>query len=266
MEKFSKYLPWIIGAAIILGLLWISKMIKLQTSILIGVAGKLGVTPDDSTPSTRHNEQESSNDNESAHEETEEEAEKILDLAEKIWDGKNLTKKEKEFLEKFKTQVSEEVEVLCQEDLQTISNAITNKEELTQDDVDWYKAHFDKYQKSLNLVPLTDEVKIKAEEFKNEEVLQPETEEDRKHILLSFLDDGIPKNGSLLAVMYAKKTGLAVSTGNTSKLLDRLLAEGKLKNQKILHNSRNKVFYGLPAWFDNKKFHKDYIKKILEQK
>lgn len=84
---------------------------------------------------------------------------------------------------------------------------------------------------------------------------------ERLKLILGFFEDGIPKTVTQIAELYSKKTGTASSKGNISSIFGKL--EGnQLLWQEIQHNSRWKIFYGLPEWFEGKKLKKEFKEKI----
>lgn len=254
MDKIEKYFP-VVLIGIVIFILWrMNKVMNMQTSLLIGMAGKLGVLPQENKVRSQKSQENTE------HQEPENNDDEIVRIAEKIYNGKNLNKKDKEFYEKFEKDINEETGFFLQDDLKRIAEDIKSEKELTQDDIDLYKGSLKKFQKELDLPELPSEVKVK--EVIKKEMNVPPTSEGKEKLIMSFFEDGIPKTLSILAELYANECGLVPSTGNTSKIVYKLEEDEKLKSKKILHQSRNKIFYGLPFWFDNKKFKKEYLQKI----
>lgn len=258
MDKIEKYFPLVLIGIVLFLLYRMNKMMNMQTSLLIGMAGKLGVIPEDKPQATSHKPQENTEHQEPSKEEQDEE---IVRIAEKLYNGKILSKKDKEFYKEFKKDIDEETVYFLADDLQRISDAIKNETELTEEDVAMYKKNFDAFKDKLKLEELPAEVKIK--EVKKREINTPDTPEGKEKLMMSFFEDGIPKTLTTLAELYAKECGLVVSSGNTSKIVYKLEEDEKIKGQKILHQSRNKIFYGLPDWFEGKKLKKEVRKKII---
>ena len=268
LDKLTKYLPYI-AIAVVVYILWsMSRVQNAHTALLIQMAGKLGILPNDqsvgippeaiksfhvTTPQKQAPETPA---------ETESEDERIVRIAEKIYSGKNVGKADQSFYAQFSKDIEEEVQFFLEDDLRTISEKITNGQEISEEQVDLYQKHYTDLSGKLSLKELTI-ADVTIIPTVKKEIIEPQTKEERKHIVMTFFEDGMPKIIGTIAKLYADKTGLAVSTGNTAKLLDSLLEEKKLMNQKILHNKRNKVFYGRPEWFDGKKFQKEYFKKIV---
>ena len=263
MDKFAKYIPYVLLALFGFMLWRMSKVQNMHTALLIGMAGKMGVIPEQKAGVKGNRADGKKHQKEIEAEDTEtdpvDEDEEIVRIAEKLYAGKILNKKDKDYYFEHKKDIDEEAVFFMTDDLQRISNLIKESKEITSDDVEFYKKNFDEYSEDLKLEELPADIKIIEKQ-----IVQISSEEDRKHLILSFLDDGIPKTIGAFANLFAEKTGLAPSTGNTAKVLDKLLAEEKLKNQKIAcgNPKRNKVFYGFPDWFDGKKFQKEYLKKI----
>lgn len=261
MQNWDKYLMIALIGVVLFILLKMNKVMSLQTTLMIGMAGKMGVKFDEEVPEAKKvavtpppaQEQESEGEEENTDEE-------IVRIAEKLYKGKSLTKKDKDFYDKFKKEIDEESEFFLTDDLKGISEKITNRQELNEGEAELYKENYEDFKDELKLAELTENIPVVP--IPEKDLVRPENETERIQLLLSFFSDGMPKVIGALAKMYADKTGLAVSTGNTAKLLDKMLEAKTLMNQKILHESRNKVFYGLPDWFDGKKFQKEYLKKL----
>lgn len=262
LQNWDKYILIGLMIVVLFILTRMNKVMSLQTTLLVGMATKLGVSSDDDDVQIRRPVKKEV---EEPQGETEEESNQIIDIAEKIHNGIKLTKKETEFKARFEKEIEEELQECIEDDMKSIAEDIKNGVEITKDDFVFYNGNHARLKEKLELAELvTEDIKIKEAEEPdtNTEKVAPENEHERKHLLLSFFDDGIPRANSQLAVMYAKVTGLVPSTGNTAKILDVLLEEGKLKNKKMLSQSRNKVFYGLPHWFEGNKFIKEYLIKI----
>lgn len=259
MQNWDKYILIGLIVVVLFILTKMNKVMGMQTTLMIGMAQKMGVTGEIEFQSTRQAKAEHVEEaKEKEEEETEDKDEAIVRIALRVYSGKAINKKDKEFYEKFKKDIDEEAGFFLEDDMTRIAQAIKAGNELTQEDADLYISNLPAFQERLQLPNIT----VPIIPSIPKDIVELETEQDRKHLMLTFFDDGDPKTRGALAKSYADKTGLAVSEGNTSKLLDKLLEEKKLMNQKILHNSRNKVFYGLPHWFDGKKFLKEYLKKI----
>ena len=261
MEKLTKFLPYIFLAVVVYILWSISRVQNAHTALLIQMAGKLGIPPNDHVAEIHPSPQAITPKKETQEPPTETEDERIVRIAEKIYSGKNVSKADQSFYAQFSKDIEEEVQFFLEDDLRTISEKITNGQEISEEEVALYQKHYTDLSGKLSLKELTI-ADVKIIPTVKKEIIEPQTKEERKHIVMTFFEDGMPKIIGTIANLYADKTGLAVSTGNTAKLLDSLLEEKKLMNQKILHNKRNKVFYGRPEWFDGKKFQKEYLKKI----
>lgn len=254
MEKWGTYILLALLAVVLFVLLKMNKVMAVQTNLMVGMAGKLGVTVSSDNAEDEEKEHKVEN-----KKELQSDDEEIVRIAQRLYTGKSLGKKDTEYYNSFKKEIDEEAGFFLADDMVRIAGEINSGNEITQEDATLYIKYLGEFQEKLSLPNIT--VPVKAKPFKEIKVL--ETMEDRKHLLLTYFDDGVPKTKGSLAKSYADDAGLVMSEGNTAKLLDKLLEEKKLMNQKRLHNNRNKVFYGLPHWFEGKKLSKEYSQKII---
>lgn len=192
-------------------------------------------------------------------EETPEDGPEIARIAEKIYWREKLTKEEDDFVAIFPIQIDEEVE-FCNQLFQLVRKFMDGVTDFTDEEKQFYDTNSEIIELELN--------KRKVAQDPNQKLTNdikganpPLAAGERLKIILSFFDDGIPKTVTQIADMYAEKTGTKASKGNVSTIFGKL--EGKqLLWQEIEHNSRWKVYYGLPEWFEGKKLKKEYKSKI----
>lgn len=226
---------------------------------------------------------------------TEEEQYQIEAIADKICFGKELNEEEKKFQKKFNNDINIELKRS-----QTILGNILNKflsgakdfDEFEKEFYEFYQADidtiiqnrkcFDSVIKKLTegITEFTAEelqcqqnypkeieavlAKIQKEKEKGSQGLSkanpPLAAGERLKIILSMFDDGIPKTVTELAQLYADKTKTKVNPGNVSTIFGKLVDDKKLLCQKIGKN--NKIYHGLPEWFEKGKLKPEYKQKI----
>lgn len=194
-------------------------------------------------------------------EETPEDGPEIIRIAEKIYSGKDLTAHEKQFQIIFANEINEEIE-FCHKFYPLVKKFIEGEKEFTDEEKQFYENNSEAIESELK--------RLRSKQLDNDEnsssdnltgANPPLAPGERLKMILSFFEDGIPKTVTQLADLYASKTGTKASKGNISTIFSKL--EGnQLLWQKIEHNSRWKVFYGLPEWFDGKKLKKEFKQKI----
>lgn len=269
--NWEKWIMLILIIAVLFILFRMNKVMASQTTLMMNMAqhiGMNGASPPRTVPAQQQSQQSASPPASSEPaQETEEDSKEIVRIADKLMRGKKLTKAEQEFQAKFPNQIEEEKGFSIQEEMTRIALEIKKDgAEVTQEEIDFYQQYFPAFKEHLQAEHQIDfhvqQVKIKpvVEKQKTTEALD---EAGKKHLVLTMFTDGVPKYLAQLAQMIAKETGLSVSSGNTAKLMDKLLEEKKLKNEKRLYKSRTCVFYGLPEWFEkNGKLKKEYAKNI----
>lgn len=269
MNNWQNWIMIILIIAVLFILFRMNKVMASQTTFMMNMAQHIGMNPASpprTVPAQQSNQQSASPPASSEPaQETEEDSKEIVRIAEKLMRGKNLTKAEKEFQAKFSAQIEEEKGFSIEEEMTRIALEIKKDgAECTQEEIDFYQHYFPAFKDRLQAEHAIDftvqKITIKPEEQKKS--TESLDEAGKKHIILSMFTDSIPKSLTELAKRFSTETGLALSTGNTAKVLDKLLAEEKLKNEKRLHNSRHMVFYGLPVWFEKNKLKKEYVKNI----
>lgn len=229
MEKWDKYIMLLLLGVVLFMLVKMNKVMGAQTNLMIGMAEKLGIS--NGSVNTQHEAIKSKTEHKK---ELESDDEEIVRIAERLYAGKSLSKKDTEYYKAFKKDIDEEAEFFLADDMNRIAGEINAGNELTQEDATLYIKNLSEFKEKLNLPDIT--VPVKEKTVKEGIVL--ETMEDRKHLLLTYFNDGIPKTKGVLATLYADDAGLVVSEGNTAKLLDKLLEEKKLMNQKMLNGGR----------------------------
>lgn len=243
-----------------------------QSELLLAMAAKMQITPinkvvENLALKTENNSKTDSSDNE----ETEQDSIEIVRIAEKIYSDLELTKKEKEFESVFSEEIQEEV-AYCAQFYPLVKKFVSGEKEFTDQEKEFYENHSDAIESELNKIKASQAIK---DEGNNNPVIIPLLEAsnvpeggnpplaqgERLKVILSFFEDSIPKTVTEISNLYSQKTGTIASKGNMSTIFGKL--EGKeLLWEKIKHNSRWKIFYGLPEWFDGKKLKKEYKQKI----
>lgn len=273
MQNWDKWIMLILIIAVLFILFRMNKVMASQTTMMMNIAqhmGMNGASPPRNIPAQQQQQNQQSasppTSNEPAQE-TEEDGKEIVRIADKLIRGKKLTKAEQEFQAKFSAQIEEEKGFSIQEEMTRIALEIKKDgAEVTQEEIDFYQHYFPAFKEHLQAEHQIDfevqkiTIKPPIEAEKAKEILD---EAGKKHLILTLFADGIPKYLTQLASLVAKESGRSVSNANTAKVLDKLLEEQKLKNEKRLYKSRNSVFYGLPEWFEkNGKMKKEYVKNI----
>lgn len=258
-----------------------------QNNLLLAMAEKLRVGDVDSSENKQQVQQ--------APQKTEEEQYQIEAIADKICFGKELNDEEKKFQKKFNNDINIELKRS-----QTILGNILNKflsgskdfDEFEKEFYEFYQADidtivqnrkcFDSVIKKLTegITEFTAEelqcqqnypkeieavlAKIQKEKEKGSQGLSkanpPLAAGERLKIILAMFDDGIPKTVTELAQLYADKTKTKVNPGNVSTIFGKLVDDKKLLCQKIGKN--NKIYHGLPEWFEKGKLKPEYKQKI----
>lgn len=267
MQNWDKWIMLILIIAVLFILFRMNKVMASQTNLMMGMAHHMGVAglPPPQTVTDKKQKTASPPETNQPATETKEDSDEIVRIAEKLAHGKSLNRKEKEFQDRFKAQIEEEMGYSIEEELIRIATELKKDgAEVTQDDMDFYRQHIHAFKERLDATMVIDFDVQKITVKPSQEKRKPEAldEAGKKHLILSFFDDNIPKSLTSLAKLYADKTGFALSTGNTAKLLDKLLEEKKLHNEKRLYQSRHVVMFGLPHWFEKNKLKKEFIKNL----
>lgn len=271
MQNWDKWIMLILIIAVLFILFRMNKVMATQTTMMMNIAqhmGMGGASPPRTLPAQNQQQQQGESPQASSEpaQETEEDGKEIVRIADKLIRGKKLTKAEQEFQAKFPNQIEEEKGFSIQEEMTRIALEIKKDgAEVTQEEIDFYRHYFPAFKEHLQAEHQIDfevqKITIKPVEAKKS--TETFDEAGKKHLVLTMFVDGVPKYLAQLATRIAKETGLSVSSGNTAKLMDKLLEEQKLKNEKRLYKSRTCVFYGLPEWFEKSgKLKKEYAKNI----
>jgi len=156
MKYFVPILFILLITIVLLFLFKMNKILNVQTTLMVGMAQKLGITDLPVLPARKIKDKE-----------TPEESEMIAEIADKIYDGKELTDEEKEFKKKFKNEIKEEIELLK----------------------GWNKNN--------------EETKVPKNTPKKKE----RKKISREDSVLSLFENGIPKTSIELINLYAEKRG-----------------------------------------------------------
>ena len=159
MKYFVSVLFILLIIIVVFLLFRMNKILNAQTTLMVGMAQKLGITDLPVLPAGKIKDKE-----------TPEESEMIAEIADKIYDGKELNDEEKEFKEKFKNEIKEEIELL--------KGGNKNNGE-------------------------TKETKVPKNTPKKKE----RKKISREDSVLSLFEDGIPKTSIELINLYAEKRG-----------------------------------------------------------
>lgn len=231
----------IVGIILFL-ILKINKTMYLQNNLILGMATKMGVeNKEEVEPELEYRFDKDMEESESElKEETEEETKEILRISDKIFQEEKLTKQEKGFYNKFSAQVDEEVNLLKSEQPKE-ENKLNWKD---KKDVEEYEEYTTGQE---------------AEQESNKKRL---SFEEKEEIMMSLFDDGFPKYMSVIVDVFAKKSGLKKSMGNTHKVLKSLSDKKMLHSYELVEGKKRKLFYGLPTWFNAGKLKKEFEDKI----
>lgn len=188
---------------------------------------------------------------------------KILDtILQKFLSGaKDFDEYEKEFYETNQADIDPIVEF--EKKIESIiKKRTTGITEFNEEELEFQQNHQKEIEEELNRINKgTTSINASAEQTTYLKGANPPLAQgERLKIILSLFDDGIPKSPKTIAQLYSEKTGTVFSKPNISGVLGKI--EGKqLLCQEIKGRSDGKYFYGLPEWFDGKKFKKEYKPK-----
>lgn len=257
MEKINTYLLIVVLIVVVAVLYFVynnKKEVSSQSDLLLAMAKKIGTQP-------VHKQAESNE----PPEETEEDGFEIVRIAEKLYRHEPLTAKEKKFQSLFQNQIEEEL-AYCNQFYPLVKKFVDGVTEFTDAEKEFYDNNSSAIEAELNRIKESSNPdNSPTHQLTNSPTLSggnpPLAQGERLKVILGFFEDGIPKTVTDISSLYAQKTGTAPSKGNMSTIFGKL--EGKeLMCEEIKHNSRWKIFYGLPEWFDGKKLKKEYKQKI----
>lgn len=209
-----------------------NKTMKLQTSLLVSMADKLGLKPLDSDKTLEKELSE--------HEQTNEVEE---------------TQQEREVRE-------ESEEKVLVEEMVRISDKIKANIMCFKGEADYYTENFDDMHEDLQLANPSGIIvdiseKEEKEEDGEEEDIKKLSLEEKYEIILSFFTDNTPKQLQPIIGAFSKLSGLPPNKGNTHSLLQKMV---KLKMLDIF--KKKGVFYILPEWKEGNKLKKEYVKNM----
>lgn len=257
---------------------------KDQNSLLLDMAEQL-LGKDQKSKVSNHKPKEIEKEEEPV-EETEEDGPEIVRIAEKLYFNKGLTAQESEFEEKFTSQILEEFE-FCKQLYPLVDKFVSGSTDFNDQEKEFYEANKDQVDNIVQdkkhfssvikkLTEATNDITDEEREYytNNTNLVDAELKRirsmagaspplaagERLKTILSFFEDGIPKTVTDLASLYAQKTGTKPNKGNMSTIFGKLADEGKLQYYKP--KGSNKVYHGLPEWFDGKKLKQEYKSKI----
>lgn len=238
-----------------------------QSELLLVMAKKMGASVEDEDTGKKSKQEP---------EETEQDSLEIVRIAEKIYSGKSLTEKEKKFQKKFPQQIEDEMDY-CNLFYPLVKKFANGQSDFTEEEKLFYENNKetidDAVQEEKSKIPTFNQQAANETEENIEETTTeiqhvekkganpPLAQAERLKLILGFFEDGIPKTISELTSLYAHAKGINESKGNTYNLFGRL-EEGTVLTQKILIHGHNRMYYGLPEWFDGKKMKKEYKQKI----
>lgn len=233
MKYLDKILLIVLIGIVLFMLMKMNKTMNLQTTLLIGMAHKMGITPPSSKKKSKQEEEQEEEPTSEEDEEYDKMISEMTRISDKIKDDKKLTKKEKEY---YSSNYNEEL---------VIENGWEPYQE-EEGDGDEGKGNKGDDEKKKRLKP-----------------------EERKNIYLSLIaSSALPKTVEELAEMFANQANLVPSVGNTHKTLKSLKEEKLINSQEMWIAKNGKkikyVFYGLIEWFDSKnKLKKEFQNKIV---
>lgn len=236
MKHIDKILLIVLVLVVLFMVMKMNKTMNLQTTLLIGMASKMGIVPPASHKKTQAAEDTGEPEDPANSEDEEYDAmiAEMTRISEKIKEDKKLTKKEKEY---YQENYHEEL-------------VIENGWEPYQEEED-------------TSAPLSG-AKGKGEP-ETKKKLKPE---ERENIFLTLIaQHAMPKTVKELANMFGSATDLVPSTGNTHETLKKLKVSKKINSYEMMAirdgKKRKCVFYGLAEWFDSKnKLKAEFIKKV----
>lgn len=260
VDKFSRYLLIAILIVVLVVLYFVftnKKEVNAQSDLLLAMADKLG----SKLPKTEKKQIEqilkSKIESNTPRAETKEDGPEIVRIAEKIYNAQELTQKEKDFQAIFPNQISEEVEF--SKTFHSVVKKVLENIQLSEEENTFYKENKEMIDQQVDQSRNPSTINHKPLTIQGAN--PPLALEERKKMILGFFLDGIPKNITELSHIYAGATGTQPSKGNISGIFGNLEGDALLC-QKLQHNSRWKVYYGLPEWFENGKLKKEFKNKI----
>lgn len=222
---------------------------------------------------------------------TDEDQQQILTIADKLCFGVELDEDEKQFHKAFPEEISKELK-----NSRHILSIITDKflkgeKEFTEFEQEYYAVNQEYIDEIVHtkklLASVINKITIGNTDFTVEEmqvqknypaqieqelaIIQKEKDKfkggnppmvagERLKIILGFFEDGVPKTVTDLANLYAEKTGTKVNKGNMSTIFGKLVKDHQLICIKA--GKDNKIYHGLPEWFNGSKLKPEYKQKI----
>jgi len=225
----TKYLPYAMFAFMIF-MMWMmikmGKTMTMQTTLLIGMASKLGVLPEgkrkeDELPDTTEHEHTPVNNPEESEEDLDDE-----------------------------TIIRE---------MGRISEVIVSKTPLTIKDEKYYKRFIDEMHEDMKLQPAS---AIIAEPKKD--APKRLDKKEKASLMQGIFSDNKPRQLHELAHHLANLTNTKYNEGNTSGVMQLLIKDKKVKTVEIKLDKKQKAkkFFGLTEWFDGKKMKEEFSKNI----
>lgn len=290
---FGKIDRYLIIAILIVGLVCLyflfvnKKDTNDQSSLLMAMARKLDAAP----PTVIQPEEEPEEETKREPKISEADQQEILIIADKLCFGVELDEDEKKFQKRYSAEISKELKN-SQDILQIIvGKFLAGEKDFTEFEKEYYEVnqqYIDEIvQTKKNLASIIQKLTNGNNEFTEEELqvqqnypaqieqelarIQKEKDRfkggnppmaagERLRIILAFFEDGVPKTVTQLANLYAEKTGTKVNKGNMSTIFGKLVKNHQLVCTKA--GKDNKVYHGLPEWFDGSKLKAEYKSKI----
>lgn len=223
---------------------------------------------------------------------SEEEQQQVISIADKLCFGVELNEDEKKFHKAFPEEISNELKN-SRDTLSIITDKFLKGEnKFTEFEQEYYAANQEYIDEIIHTKRLISSVINKIttgnNDFTIEEMqvqkdypahieqelarIQKEKDKfkggnpplaagDRLKTILSFFEDGVPKTVTDLANLYAEKTGTKVNKGNISTIFGKLVKDHQLVCTKA--GKDNKIYHGLPEWFNGSKLKPEYKQKII---
>lgn len=236
-----------------------------QSSLLLAMADKIGAVKYEA-PIEEEN--ETIQETEQSNALSEEEWNDIVRIARSRYFKKPLSQWDKKTEEKFKDAIADEIEYCNQ--FYPILYKLKLHLQLTEEEINFRDKYIAEFEDELQKNNFEIESNNKPDEVDSpntedthsdqqstiSKATPPLASDEKLKIILSLFEDGVIKMVSEMADLYFKKSGVKLHAN--SSLFGRLEDEEKIKCQHIPHRGSDRVFYGLPEWFEGKKLKKEY--------
>lgn len=228
MKNWHTYAIIVIFIVVVFMFVQTNKTMKLQTTLLIGMAKKMGFTAEDIG---------------------EEKTERITQSSE--------TQQQQEEETDEQRQIREENDLV--EGMIAISEEIREKGILSKKEKKYYTDNFNDMHEDLKLADPSEIIVEEASTQTDVKGNKRLSAKEKCTLILTFFEDNIPKQLNVIDQMLADKTSTQPNKGNTHTRLKEMTKS----KQIIAHETEeSNVFYVLPEWMDGKKLKKEFLNKI----